>query len=49
MVGMSIIRAKSAAEALSLASTDPGVVAGRLRVEVHPAYLPSLKDLKISY
>ncbi len=49
MVGMSIIRAESAAEALSLASTDPGVVAGRLRVEVHPAYLPSLKDLKISY
>jgi uncharacterized protein YciI len=49
MVGISIIRAGNAADALALASADPGVVAGRLRVEVHPAYLPSLNDLKISY
>jgi len=49
MVGISIIAAASAREALALASTDPGVLAGRLRVEVHPAYLPSLKELKISY
>jgi uncharacterized protein YciI len=49
LVGISIIHAGNAAEALALASADPGVVAGRLRVEVHPAYLPSLKDLKISY
>lgn len=49
MVGISIIRAGSAADAFTLASADPGVVAGRLRVEVHPAYLPSLNGLKISY
>jgi uncharacterized protein len=49
MVGISIIRAGNAAEAMALATADPGVVAGRLRVEVHPAYLPSLRDLKISY
>jgi uncharacterized protein YciI len=49
MVGISIIRAGSAADALTLASADPGVVAGRLRVEVHPAYLPSLNGLKINY
>ena len=48
-VGISIIAASSVAEALRIASADPGVQAGRLRVEVHPAYLPSLKDLKISY
>ncbi len=49
LVGMSIIAAGNAAEALAIASADPGVQAGRLRVEVHPAYLPSLKELKINY
>jgi uncharacterized protein len=49
MVGISIIAAGTAAEALAIASEDPGVKTGRLRVEVHPAYLPSLKDLKITY
>jgi uncharacterized protein YciI len=49
LVGISIIAADSVAEALAIASADPGVRAGRLKVEVHPAFLPSLKDLKISY
>jgi uncharacterized protein YciI len=49
LVGISIIAAGSAAEALTIALGDPGVKAGRLKVEVHPAYLPSLKDVKISY
>lgn len=49
LVGMSIISAGSAAEALAIAAADPGVQAGRLKVEVHPAYLPSLKQLKINY
>jgi uncharacterized protein YciI len=49
LVGISIIAAGTAEEALAIASADPGVVAGRLRVEVHPAFLPSLKDLKINY
>jgi uncharacterized protein len=49
LVGMSIISAGNAAEALAIASSDPGVQAGRLKVEVHPAFLPSLKELKINY
>ena len=49
LVGMSIIAASSAAEALAIASSDPGVQSGRLKVEVHPAFLPSLKELKINY
>jgi hypothetical protein len=49
IVGISIIAAGSAAEAMAIAGADPGVLAGRLRVEVHPAFLPSLKELKISY
>jgi uncharacterized protein YciI len=49
LVGISIIVAGNAAEALSIASADPGVQSGRLKVEVHPAFLPSLKDLKINY
>ena len=49
LVGISIVAARTAAEALAIAGADPGVQAGRLRVEVHPAFLPSLKELKISY
>jgi uncharacterized protein len=49
LVGISIIAAPSVADALAIASADPGVQAGRLKVEVHSAYLPSLRDLKISY
>jgi len=49
LVGMSIIAAGNATEALAIASADPGVQAGRLKVEVHPAFLPSLKELKINY
>ena len=49
LVGMSIIAAGNAADALAIASADPGVKAGRLRVEVHPAFFPSLKQLKINY
>jgi uncharacterized protein len=49
LVGMSIITAGNAADALAIASADPGVKAGRLRVEVHPAFFPSLKQLKINY
>ena len=49
LVGMSIIAAGDAAEALAIAAADPGVQAGRLRVEVHSAFLPSLKELKINY
>jgi uncharacterized protein len=49
LVGFSIIAAATAAEALAVAAADPGVQAGRLRVEVHPAFLPSLKELKIYY
>src|ERR1700727_3091886 len=49
LVGISIIAAGNAADALAIASADPGVKAGRLRVEVHPAFFPSLKQLKINY
>ena len=49
LVGISIIAAGSAAEALMIAGADPGVQAGRLRVEVHSAYLPSLKDLQVKF
>jgi uncharacterized protein len=49
LVGMAIISAGSLDEARAIAGQDPGVLAGRLRVEVHPALLPSLKDLKITF
>ena len=49
LVGIAIIAAGSAAEALAIASQDPGVEAGRLRLEMHSALLPSLKELKINY
>jgi uncharacterized protein YciI len=49
IAGISIIAASSADEALAIAGQDPGVEAGRLRVEIHSAVLPSLKDFKIAY
>jgi hypothetical protein len=49
LVGISIIAAGTPSEALAIASADPGVQAERLRVEVHPAFLPSLKELKVGY
>jgi uncharacterized protein YciI len=49
LVAVAILAAPSADEALAIASQDPGVEAGRLRVEIHSAVLPSLKDLKITY
>jgi hypothetical protein len=49
LVGISIIAAGTAAEALTIAGADPGVQAKRLRVEVHSAFLPSLKGLKINF
>jgi uncharacterized protein len=49
LVGISIIAAANAMEALAIAKADPGVQAGRLKVEVHPAFLPSLKELIVRY
>jgi hypothetical protein len=48
-VGILIIAAKTAEEALAIATADPGVQSGRLAVEVRPVLLPSLKEVKISY
>jgi uncharacterized protein YciI len=47
--GIMIIAAKSAGEALAIANSDPGVQAGRLTVEVHSAFLPSLQNLKVNF
>jgi uncharacterized protein YciI len=49
VVGILIIAASTPVEALAIAGADPGVLAGRLKVEVHPALLPSLKELKIYF
>ena len=49
VVGISIIAAANEQEAMAIAGADPGVQAGRLKVEVHPSFLPSLKSLKINY
>jgi uncharacterized protein YciI len=47
--GIMIIAAKSAREALAIANSDPGVQAGRLTVEVHSAFLPSLQNFKVNF
>jgi uncharacterized protein YciI len=49
ITGILVITAKTSAEALAIVEADPGVQAGRLKVEVHPAFLPSLKGLRINY
>lgn len=49
MVGIAIVSAGSLEEARGIVSQDPGVVAGRLVVEVRPAYLPSLGGVKVEF
>jgi uncharacterized protein YciI len=48
-VGLLIIRAGTAEEALTLAANDPGVQEDRLAVEIHPALLPSLSAVQVRY
>ena len=47
--GMMIIAAPNLMEARRIASEDPGVKTGRLTVELHPVFLPSLDSLKVEY
>jgi uncharacterized protein len=49
LVGILIISAKTAQEAMAIATEDPGVKAGRLAVEVYPAFLPSFKGFKVRF
>lgn len=49
LVGISVIEAASAQEALELANDDPGVKAGRLRIEIRPVYLPSLDGVRVEF
>lgn len=49
LVGLLIMAGKSIDEVQAIANADPGVQAGRLAVEVHPAFLPSLKGLKVNF
>ena len=49
LVGISVIEAASAQEALELANEDPAVKAGRLRMEIRPVYLPSLDGVRVEF
>jgi uncharacterized protein YciI len=49
LVGISIIAAASAEEAQELANLDPGAVAGRLKMEIRPVFLPSLDGVRAEY
>ena len=47
--GVMLIAAESLEAALALAQADPGVLAGRLAVEVHPVLLPALDAVQAVY
>ncbi|HVJ07097.1 MAG TPA: YciI family protein [Acidisarcina sp.] len=49
LAGMMIIDAKTAQDALALASLDPAVKAGRLAVEIYPTFLPALDSVHAEY
>jgi uncharacterized protein YciI len=49
LVGVSVIEAASAQEALELANEDPAVKAGRLRMEIRLVYLPSLDGVRVEF
>jgi uncharacterized protein YciI len=47
--GMFIVNAANKDEAMQLVSADPIVKAGLAKVEMHPAMLPDLSSLKVTY
>ncbi len=49
IVGMMIVKARTLDDALTLAGQDPGVVAGRMCVQMHPMLLPTLDGLRVNY
>jgi uncharacterized protein YciI len=49
LMGITIIEAANAEEALELANLDPGALAGRLRMEIRPIFLPSLDAVRVEY
>jgi uncharacterized protein YciI len=49
IVGMMVIEAATREEALALAAEDPAVQAGRLAVQVHATFLPSLDAVRVAY
>ena len=49
IVGISILEAADLEAAKISAQQDPAVQSGRLRVEVHPVYLPSLDAVRVEY
>ena len=48
-VGMMLIEAGSKEEAIALGSSDPGVKAERLALQVLPVYLPALDAVRVAY
>jgi uncharacterized protein YciI len=49
IVGMIIVKAASLEDALALTSQDPGVLSGRMGVELHPMLLPALDGVRVGY
>jgi uncharacterized protein YciI len=49
LVGITILEAASAEEAQTLANRDPGALAGRLKMEIRPVFLPSLDPVRVEY
>lgn len=49
LAGVMLIAADNLGQALALAQEDPGVLAGRLAVEVHPVLLPALDGVRAVY
>ena len=49
LAGVLLIEADSLAQAQTIAQADPGVLAGRLAVEVRPVLLPALDGVQAVY
>ena len=49
IVGLMIIEAENADEALAIAQQDPAVHSGRLSVRVYATFLPSLDAVRVIY
>jgi hypothetical protein len=49
IIGMAVLEAPSAQEAIARVGENPGIKSGHFVPELHPCYLPSLDGLRVEY
>ena len=49
IIGMAVLKASSAQEAIARVGENPGIKSGHFVAELHPCYLPALDGVRVEY